>query len=83
MNLASENARRKSRASICYSFVGKVGGLQVLSIGRGCEYLGTIVHELGHLIGFYHEHQRSDRNNYINVYEKNIVKDFAVEFLVV
>ncbi|GFY53953.1 astacin-like metalloprotease toxin 1 [Trichonephila inaurata madagascariensis] len=58
----------------CYSFVGKVGGLQVLSIGRGCEYLGTIVHELGHVIGFYHEHQRSDRNNYINVYEKNIVK---------
>ena len=27
--------------------VGQIGGQQKISIGRGCEYLHTVIHEIG------------------------------------
>lgn len=38
------------------------------------------MHELGHLIGFYHEQQRPDRNNYIQILSNNIVPSLMHEF---
>ncbi|GFT25836.1 astacin [Nephila pilipes] len=49
------------------------GGIQKLSLGQGCAYVGLVVHELGHAIGLFHMHQRSDRNNYITVYKDNVI----------
>ncbi|KAG8186673.1 hypothetical protein JTE90_014749 [Oedothorax gibbosus] len=57
----------------CWSIIGRAGGRQDLSLGQGCAYVGLVIHELGHAIGLFHEHQRSDRDNYITVYRNNVV----------
>lgn len=47
----------------CCSHVGKQGhGSQNVSIGKNCHKFGVIVHELGHAIGFWHEHTRPGNN---------------------
>lgn len=43
----------------CCSNVGnRRMGSQKVSIGKDCHKFGVILHELGHSIGFYHEHNR-------------------------
>ncbi|KIH68856.1 shTK domain protein [Ancylostoma duodenale] len=39
----------------CYSLVGRIGGKQPLSLGDGCIQKGIIIHELMHVVGFFHE----------------------------
>ncbi|CAN8017651.1 unnamed protein product [Ixodes persulcatus] len=57
----------------CESHIGRVGGAQELSLGPGCVWHGTILHEFLHALGFEHEHARIDRDNYIKVYRNNIL----------
>lgn len=33
---------------------------------------GTVAHEIMHTLGFFHEHQRTDRSSYITIYTSNI-----------
>ncbi|KAM7363855.1 tolloid-like protein 1 tolkin isoform 1-T3 [Cochliomyia hominivorax] len=59
----------------CCSFVGKRGnGPQAISIGRNCDKFGIVVHELGHVVGFWHEHTRPDRGNHVIIEHNNIMK---------
>ena len=37
----------------CWSKIGRSGGAQSLSLGRGCEYVGVVLHEVMHALGEY------------------------------
>ncbi|RWS00997.1 uncharacterized protein B4U79_09347 [Dinothrombium tinctorium] len=65
----------------CYSAVGRVRmGAQPLSLGYGCHYLGVVVHELMHAIGFFHHHMRTDRDQYLRIHWHNIHPNFHGQF---
>ncbi|XP_033117677.1 tolloid-like protein 1 isoform X1 [Anneissia japonica] len=58
----------------CCSFVGRRGnGIQALSIGKNCDKFGVVVHELGHVVGFWHEHTRPDRDNHVTIMKQHIM----------
>ena len=62
----------------CYSTsVGRSGGMQTVNLEAGteCEGFGVIVHEIGHVIGFWHEQSRPDRNSYVTINWDNIRDD--------
>jgi astacin len=56
----------------CWSYVGRSGGEQKLSLGDGCLGEGTVIHELGHALGLFHEQSRSDRDEHVEVHWDNI-----------
>jgi len=56
----------------CSSSVGRSGGRQVMSLGPMCGEFSTHVHLLVHVIGFGHEHNRADRNEYLSINYANI-----------
>lgn len=58
----------------CWSSIGRSGGKQRLSLGKGCERKGTAIHEFMHALGFFHEQSRLDRDKYVTVYWNNIEK---------
>ncbi|XP_048760926.2 tolloid-like protein 1 isoform X2 [Ostrea edulis] len=65
----------------CCSFVGReLRGAQAISIGKNCDKFGIVVHELGHVIGFWHEHTRPDRDNYIQILTQNIQENHENNF---
>jgi len=66
----------------CASFVGMTGGEQQLWISVSCG-VGSIIHEIGHAVGLFHEHTRADRDNFINVQWDNITpgKEFNFDVL--
>jgi ssRNA-specific RNase YbeY (16S rRNA maturation enzyme) len=65
----------------CYSATGRHGGMQKLNLDpRKCIQHGKIVHELLHVVGFHHEHQRPDRNKYVEILWDNIKDDCKDQF---
>ncbi|KAI1717220.1 astacin (Peptidase family m12A) domain-containing protein [Ditylenchus destructor] len=67
----------------CYSQVGRTGGKQEISLGRGCLFNETIIHELMHSLGFWHEHSRADRDDNIIIRWENILPGMDSQFDIV
>uniref|UniRef100_A0A4W6FIS5 Metalloendopeptidase n=1 Tax=Lates calcarifer TaxID=8187 RepID=A0A4W6FIS5_LATCA len=65
----------------CYSYVGRRGYAQTLSLDRqGCLYHSTVQHELLHALGFNHEQCRSDRDQHIRILWENIQSGWEYAF---
>ncbi|KIH57251.1 astacin [Ancylostoma duodenale] len=57
---------------LCASDIGKVGGPQNMSLGKGCDLFGHAAHEIGHALGLHHTQIRYDRDDYITINWENI-----------
>ncbi|KAJ0002346.1 hypothetical protein NQD34_002142 [Periophthalmus magnuspinnatus] len=65
----------------CFSFVGRRGGAQVVSLARqGCVFQSTIQHELLHALGFNHEQTRSDRDTHVRILLENVIRGMEFNF---
>lgn len=55
----------KADGSGCYSYIGRIGGGQEVQIADCGQ--GSIIHEVLHAAGFYHEQSRGDRDQFITI----------------
>ncbi|KAK3788412.1 hypothetical protein RRG08_012588 [Elysia crispata] len=51
----------------CSTNIGRITGEQAVTLAKTCRSKRILIHELGHVIGLIHEHQRHDRDKYVKV----------------
>lgn len=69
------------KGSGCSSPVGYRSGRQNrISLASGCWRKGTVMHEIGHSIGIYHEQSRPDRDSYVQIIWNNIPQNRQFNF---
>lgn len=69
------------REGRCASHVGMEGGEQTLALDfYYCPDRGQIAHEFLHALGFFHEHSRPDRDEYVDIKWDNILDGAAKNF---
>ncbi|KAM9319101.1 low choriolytic enzyme-like isoform 1-T3 [Pholidichthys leucotaenia] len=65
----------------CFSFVGRRGGGQTVSLQRrGCVFRMIIQHEMLHALGFHHEQTRSDRDAHVRIQLENVIPGLESNF---
>ncbi|EJW82904.1 zinc metalloproteinase nas-1 [Wuchereria bancrofti] len=70
-----------SKTDGCFADFAHVGGgPQQVSLADECLNYATVIHELMHVIGFIHEHQRNDRDHFVNILWQNIIPGANTDF---
>lgn len=64
---------------ICASYVGRYGGKQVVQLSSRCSTMIT-AHEIGHVLGLWHEQSRIDRDSYVRIAWENIEEQSRYNF---
>ena len=64
----------------CYSYIGRIGGNQGISVGRWCLAVYIVLHEIGHAIGYFHEQSRPDRDEHVKIIKENIGDNRELQF---
>ena len=60
--------------------VGMQDNGNYIQIGTSQIYIGPILHEIMHSLGYFHEQQRTDRDSYVNIYFDNIINNKKYNF---
>lgn len=70
------------RGDSCFTeYIGRNGGYQDIIIGSECAEEYVVAHETGHALGFWHTHQRRDREQYISINWKNVLDEATASFM--
>ena len=46
---------------------------QIVKLSSGCNSKGSAEHEILHALGFYHEQNRPDRDQYVTIHHENVM----------
>ncbi|MCS4303488.1 M12 family metallopeptidase [Chryseobacterium sp. BIGb0232] len=68
-----------SNGSDGWAHIGYQGGKQTVSLDQYIS-VGSVIHEMGHTVGLYHEHSRQDRDQYVSIQWGNIQDGQAYNF---
>lgn len=71
---------RKDGRKACSSSYGRVGGRQRVLLMAWCNK-AAVIHEIAHAVGLEHEHNRSDRDQYIEYVKARTIVGFRKNYI--
>ena len=83
-NMQAQDAIRYvlERGDSCFTeYIGRNGGYQDIVIGSECAEEYVVAHETGHALGFWHTHQRPDREKHISINWRNVLEEATASFM--